>query len=268
MATIAVTGSASGIGAATVRRLADAGHHVIGIDLHDADVVADLGTAQGRAEAVIAVTDRCDGRLDGLVTSAGLGCSSTRPGAPLVSVNYFGTVALLEGLHPALAAVGSSSVVCLSSNSVTCQPNWPVAIAEACLAGDEAHACALADEHGSIATYPATKAAVAWYVRQHAAEAGWAGLGIRLNAVAPGLIDTEMTAAMRDDPLIGEAISMFPTPRGSEGQPDEVAAVIEFLLGRGASLIFGSLLFVDGGTDALLRPRDWPSMWHIEATQA
>lgn len=265
MATIAVTGSAAGIGAATVGRLRASGHRVIGVDLHDAEVVCDLGTPDGRADAVARVTELCGGRLDGLVTSAGLGPSSRRPAAPLISVNYFGTVALAEGLHPALAATGNASVVCLSSNSATCYPDWPVEVAEACRAGDERKACVLAEQFGGIATYPATKTAVAWFVRENAPTTGWAGVGVRLNAVAPGLIDTPMTAELRDDPLLGEAVSMFPTPRGSAGQPDEVAAVIEFLLGPGASLLFGSVLFCDGGTDALLHARDWPSVWHVDA---
>ena len=68
MRTFAVTGSASGMGAATCRRLEADGARVIGIDLRDADVVADLGTPEGRAHAVEAVGQRCDGALDGLVT--------------------------------------------------------------------------------------------------------------------------------------------------------------------------------------------------------
>lgn len=263
MATIAITGSASGIGAATALRLTNQGHRVIGVDLNSSDVRCDLGTPEGRDAAIQQITELSEGRLDGLVASAGIAGTSTRPGAPLVSVNYFGTVALLAGLHGVLAAAERSSVVCLSSNSTTCQPNWPLPVAQACLDGDEATARALADEHGSIATYPATKAALAWYVRTYAGNADWAGTGIRLNAVAPGLVNTAMTAELRDDPTLVEAINSFPTPRGTPGHADEVASVIDFLLSSASSLIIGSVVYADGGTDAKLRPRDWPAVWSL-----
>src|SRR5262245_33607455 len=73
MSPVAVTGAASGIGAAVRRRLEDAGGTVIGVDVRDAEVVADLATAAGRAEAVAGVRARAGNRLDGLVACAGLG---------------------------------------------------------------------------------------------------------------------------------------------------------------------------------------------------
>ncbi|WP_332665694.1 SDR family oxidoreductase [Aeromicrobium sp.] len=261
MGVFAVTGSASGIGAATVRLLTREGYRVIGIDLTDSDITADLGTVEGRTAAIAGVTETCDGALDGLVTAAGIGPSSIEPGGRLISINYFGTVELIAGLRGVLAAAGSSAVVALSSNSSTCQPDWPVEYAEACLAGDEAAAVALADQQTSLYAYPASKTAVAWWIREHAAD--WAGDGIRLNAIAPGLIETPMTAGQRVDPLIGQLIDAFPVPRGHAGQPEEVAAVIAFMLSPAASLLHGSVLFADGGTDASLRARDWPAAWNV-----
>ncbi len=268
MTTIAITGSASGIGAATAERLAGSGHRVIGVDLRDADVICDLGTRDGRARAVDEVVRLCDGNLDGLVTSAGIGGLTTSNGGPLVSINYFGTVALLEGLRPALAASGQSAVVCLSSNSASCQPNWPIEIAQACLSGDEDRARQVADAHLSVLAYPASKAAIAWYVRLNAPTPDWAGRGIRLNAIAPGLIETALTAGQRADPVIGPALEQFPIPRGVHGRPHEVAAVIDFMLSPAASLLYGTVVFADGGTDALLRARDWPSRWLLELPEA
>src|SRR3954452_13127650 len=96
--TVVVTGSASGRGAATKARLEADGQRVIGVDLRDAEVIADLGRTDGRAAAVDAVSERCDGTLDGLVTWAGVPGLTDVPGSLLVSVNYFGTVALLQGL--------------------------------------------------------------------------------------------------------------------------------------------------------------------------
>jgi NAD(P)-dependent dehydrogenase (short-subunit alcohol dehydrogenase family) len=259
MGVFAVTGSASGIGAATAALLSRQGHRVIGVDLAGADVNVDLGTVDGRTTAIAGVTAACGGPLDGLVTAAGIGPSSTAPGGRLISINYFGTVELIAGLRDALAAADSPAVVALSSNSTTCQPDWPLEYAEACLTGDEAAAVALADQRTSLYAYPASKTAVAWWIRENAAD--WAAAEIRLNAIAPGLIETPMTAGQRDDPLIGDLIEAFPVPRGRPGRPDEVAATIGFMLSPAASLLYGTILFADGGTDALLRPRDWPAGW-------
>src|SRR5215475_456100 len=69
----AITGSASGIGAATRARLERAGERVIGVDLRGAEVAADLSTGAGREQAIVGVRRASDGRLDGLVVCAGLG---------------------------------------------------------------------------------------------------------------------------------------------------------------------------------------------------
>jgi NAD(P)-dependent dehydrogenase (short-subunit alcohol dehydrogenase family) len=261
MSTYAVTGSASGIGRATAARLAADGHRVLGVDVADADITADLGTAAGRAAAVDAITRESEGRLDGLVTAAGIGGSSTAQGGRLIAVNYFGTIGLLEGLRPVLAP--GAGVVCLGSNSATVQPDWSVELAEACLAGDERHACELAEAALSLFAYPAAKAAISWYVRAKAPTPDWIGAGIRLNVIAPGLTETPLTQGQREDPLIGDAISNFPVPMGRPIRPEEIADAIVFMLG--APMLVGTVLVADGGTEALLRPKDWPAMWALSA---
>lgn len=255
--TIVVTGAASGMGAATKDRLEAAGDRVISIDLRDADVIADLSTAEGRAGAVAAVAQQVDA-LDGIVTWAGLAGLTGLAGSLLASVNYFGTVDLLTGLRPLLAAGERPAAVAISSNSTTCQPGVPMGVVERCLAGDEPAARAAADVAGALATYPATKLALARWVRRTATTEEWAGAGITLNAVAPGAIETPMLDATRRDEVIGRFVDEFPIPVGRKGTADELAAFVDFLLGPEARFFCGSVVFVDGGTDAQLRADDFP----------
>jgi NAD(P)-dependent dehydrogenase (short-subunit alcohol dehydrogenase family) len=234
---------------------------VITVDQRDADVVADLGTAEGRAGAVAAVAERGDGALAGIVTCAGLAGAPTRRGSLLASVNYFGTVDVLRALRPLLT--GGGSAVAISSNSTTVQPGIPPELVSAFLAHDEELARSLADEAGSMTTYPASKMAVAHWVRTEATGPEWAGAGLRLNAVAPGMIETPMVTDMRSDPEVGPLLDMLPIPVGRAGRPEEIAALIAFLLGPDGAFFCGSVIFCDGGSDALLRTRDWPAAWGI-----
>jgi NAD(P)-dependent dehydrogenase (short-subunit alcohol dehydrogenase family) len=258
MATYAVTGAASGIGAATVSRLESAGHQVIGVDLAGAAVTADLGSATGRASAVEQVLGRCQGALSGLVVCAGLAGLPERPASLLVSVNYFGSIEIIVGLHDALAA-GGGSVVAMSSNSTTCQPGFSLELVDACLSGDEAAARALADAGDSLTAYPATKTAIARWIRRHAPTPDWVGAGVRLNALAPGMVDTAMIAEGRAHPVVGPLLGMFPLPLGRPGHPQEIAAAIDFLLHN--PYCVGTIMLIDGGTESLLRPDAWPARW-------
>ena len=226
-----------------------------------ADVVADLGTAAGRDRAVAEASERCGGALEGIVTCAGLAGEPSRAGSLLASVNYFGTIDVLEGLRPLLARGGGA--VAISSNSTTVQPGVPADLVDACLDHDEELCRRIADARGSMVTYPATKLAVAHWVRRAATGPGWAGAGLRLNAIAPGMIDTPMVAAMRADPETGPLLDMLPIPVGRPGRPEEIAALVEFLLGPDGAFFCGSVIFCDGGSDAVLRTRDWPAAWDI-----
>jgi NAD(P)-dependent dehydrogenase (short-subunit alcohol dehydrogenase family) len=256
--TIVVTGSASGMGAATVARLEANGQRVIGVDRHDAEITQDLSTARGRSDAITAVRRIAGPSIDGLVTWAGVAGLSDVPGSLLASVNYFGTVELLEGLRPLLALGDASAAVAVSSNSTTCQPGIPLHLVEQFLSGDESASRAAADDAGALATYPATKLAVARWVRRNAPNEHWAGAGITLNVIVPGAIETPMLEATRRDPAIGKFIDAFPIPVGRKGTPEELADVVTFLLGPSARFFCGSVLFIDGGTDALIRPENAP----------
>ena len=179
------------------------------------------------------------------------------------AVNFFGTVALLSGLRPRLRP--GAAAVAISSNSTTCSPGVPSDLTELCLAGDEATALVRADQIGGMGgVYPASKIAVARWVRANAVREEWIGSGVRLNAVAPGMIDTAMVAEGRADPTVGPMLDLFPIPMGRPGRPEEIAAVIAFLLSADASLLCGSIVFADGGTDALLRTNDWPQPWDLD----
>ena len=86
----------------------------------------------------------------------------------------------------------------------------------------------------------------------------WVGAGIRLNAVAPGRTRTAMDAEMLADERMRKAVEAFPIPVGEPARPEEIADFVVFLLSERARFFCGSVVFQDGGTDALLRPRDWP----------
>ncbi|NDH96718.1 MAG: SDR family oxidoreductase [Actinobacteria bacterium] len=259
MRTIAISGSASGIGAATRAMLEAAGDTVIGIDLRDAEVTADLSTDGGRANAVEAVLDRCDGVLDGLVPGAGLGPPVD---AHLIAeVNYFGSEALLDGLRPALAAADAASVVQIGSNSTTLTPNLPDELVDAFLGHDRATIDGVLTEAGapfnSAIAYGASKTAITRWCRRASITDEWVGQDIRLNVIAPGAVQTPLLKGGDDDPTFGPLTSQLPVPTG-RAEPADIAAWIVFMLSPAARFACGSVVFVDGGSDAVIRTDDWP----------
>lgn len=254
-----VTGSASGMGAATVALLVRQGHRVIGVDLHDADVEADLATGAGRATAVSAIADRSGGNLHGLVLCAGVSGFAGRAGSLVVSTNYFGAVELLEDLRPLLANAPGAAAVAISSNAATTAPGIDRALVESCLDANEIEACARADEVGGPGSYAAAKLALARWVRRASTTDSWIGADITLNAIAPGRVETPLVTEMDADPVGHAVLERIPVPARRSGRPEEIAALAAFLLGPDARFIVGSVIYADGGTDARLRPDSWPS---------
>lgn len=251
-----VTGAGSGIGAATRAKLIACGHTVIGVDLRNADISADLSTVQGRAEAIAAVLDRCGGQLDGLVCCAGLGPQVPKHSL-IAAVNFFGVTAFLDGLFEALQRGQRPSAVVISSNSATLQSWAGHPMHEAFLKGDEAEALRIADELADGQTaYACSKNAITCHIRSLSER--WGRAGVRLNAVAPGPIETPLLQAGLDDPRYGQAIKDFLPPlENRRGLPAEIAEVVEFLISPRASYVHGNMMFVDGGIDAWIRPRQF-----------
>jgi NAD(P)-dependent dehydrogenase (short-subunit alcohol dehydrogenase family) len=260
MGVYAVTGSRSGIGRAAAQRLRDAGHTVIGVDQSCADVVADLSTIDGRRAAAESVLAGCGGVLDGAVLAAGLGPAPGRMRV-IAEVNYSGVVDLLSAWRPALTAAPKPKAVVIGSNSTTTTPVVPRRTVRALLNGDAARAVSSVRWFGPAAPsmmYAASKIAVTRWVRTHSVLADWAGAGIRLNVLAPGAILTPLLTEQLSSPRQARAVRAFPVPVGGFGDPGQLADWITFMLSDSADFLCGSVVFVDGGSDAYFRAKDWP----------
>lgn len=263
MGVYAITGSASGMGLETAVRLRAAGHTVIGVDLDRADIVADLSTAEGRQAVAAGVLAASGGRLDGAVMAAGVGPG---PGADrlrsITQVNVFGVVDLLDAWRPALAATGHAKVVVFGSNSATTTPLVPTRAVRALLASDPDKAVRSVRFFGrnaSVLLYAASKIAVSRWVRRHAVSTDWAGAGVRMNVLAPGAIMTPLLEEQLSSPDRAKYVRSFPVPTGGFGAAGQLADWAVFMLSDAAEFLCGSVVVVDGGTDAFFRSDDWPS---------
>src|SRR5690349_23080927 len=114
------------MGSQAARQLTARGHRVIGVDLRDADIIADLSEPAGRRAAADEVLAAADGVLDGAVLAAGLGPGSGAGRNQLIAqVNFLGVVEPLTAWRPALAAADRAKVVVIASNSATTVPVVP-----------------------------------------------------------------------------------------------------------------------------------------------
>ena len=249
MGNYAMTGGATGIGAAIRKTLIDDGHSVIVVDIKQADIKADLSSAEGRNAAIAQLQEKCAAGLDGFIACAGV--ASQAPPTLTTSLNYYGTVELVEGLRDLLAK-SKGNVILVSSNSAPMSNDKEYV--ETLLEKDEAAALKLAENIDGHQAYSGTKLAVARWMRRNISS--FTDQGIRINAIAPGYTQTPMTEAVENDPVYGPKIKAFmeSIPMGRAGKPEDMAKATKFLLSEDSSFICGAVLFIDGGHDAMLRP--------------
>lgn len=254
MGTFAMTGGATGIGAELKRQLQADGHQVISVDIKEGDVIADLSTSEGRQAAIDGVRERASDGLDGFIPCAGLP-PVAKPLSLITKVNYFAVVATVEGLRDLLEKK-KGSVLIVSSNSAP-MISSDDAYVEACLSGDEAAACTEIETREGHTAYAGSKRAITLWMRRNVVD--YAASGVRMNAVAPGITMTPLTEQVFADEELGEVMKQFgdSVPLGGTAQPAQIASVMRFMLSPEADFVCGSVFFVDGGSDAMMRTDDF-----------
>ena len=240
---VLITGGSAGIGLATAELLAAKGFQIhltgrspealarvrdnLGRDVYT--YAGDIGKAEDRKELITRVRQNSGGRLDALVINAARYGFQSLTDMSLSSVeayfqtNTIGSWHLMKLAYPLLQA-GEGKAVVMVSSTLGSRP----------IAGTGA--------------YAASKAALNSLTQTFALE--WAGEGIRVNAVLPGVVDTNIHEPQSEnDPTKAEKFAQVGPmhPMGRVGQAQEVATAIDFLLGSSSSWTTGSLFFVDGG---------------------
>ncbi len=254
MGIYAVTGGSSGIGAKTVEFLKQQGHTVYNIDLNNGDITANLATDDGRQHVMDELHRISPDGLDGLVCCAGVSnsCGNLKL---IISLNYFGAVRLAEGVFDLLEKRRGACVVVVS-NTISQGAARMDVVNLLNNQMDEPRVLALMEkldnQKDAHAMYVATKYALARWMRRVSAD--WAAHGVRINAIAPGNVETAMTAKLSLYERVAVLALPIPTMYGEDKlmDPADIANSIVFLVSPQAGGVNGIILFCDGGTDALL----------------
>jgi NAD(P)-dependent dehydrogenase (short-subunit alcohol dehydrogenase family) len=246
----AITGGATGIGAAIRESLVQDGHKVIVIDIVESDIKADLSRQDDRSRALEELGQLAPEGLDGFIPCAGLG-PHVQPWSLIVAVNFFGAVSLLEGVYPMLEK-NRGAIVVIGSNSAPL-PGLDDELVNMMLAGKEDEALEKVNTLDGHNAYAGSKRALLVWMRRHAPD--YMRKGVRMNGVAPGITRTPLTDKGFEDESYGQAMKDFLdlTPYGEIATPDMIASSVRYLLDDASAYVVGSVLFVDGGADAVLR---------------
>jgi NAD(P)-dependent dehydrogenase (short-subunit alcohol dehydrogenase family) len=258
MGIYAVTGGSLGIGAATVDILRGRGHEVINIDRIGGDINADIGTREGRLKIVGELHARCPDGLDGLVSNAGIANADRY--STVLSVNFFGAVAVAEGVYDLLKLKRGSCAVTVSG-SIAYAVRGKYYVDELLVnCGDEERLGRFVDTFDPLevdnAIYGSTKIALVRWIRRVAP--AWAASGVSINAVAPGGVATTIMQGVKNMGGNPKVLAGLPMPTGYRDHrimaPVEIAEALAFLVQPGAKGCSGAVLYCDGGTSALLDP--------------